>query len=250
MEICALVRKIVQVSDFLAVLEEDLQSVSSVESLMDQCMYFGLSFSKVGCDFRTLLIPIFTKQIMKNFSTCIGGAVAAFEKSIENFTLINKNLPNIPWKNKQQDPLQPPDSLLEFYPLAEYLNNVLRTLNSFRGCAPVALINQVVECLERSLLIIARSIVNLHSQEQQAFTSSAKGAFIRLCMSFSDDLVPYVQKCVHIIYPPSQTAGQLGITLQTLQDERISFLNRDAIVEPIRHLLPAKMNVEEVTTSK
>ncbi|KAH1019577.1 hypothetical protein HUJ04_009371 [Dendroctonus ponderosae] len=239
-----------RISDFLEVLEGDLKSVSSVESLLDQCMYFGLSFSKVGCDFRSLLIPIFTKQIMKNFSAAIGRAVAAFEKSIENFTLINKNLPNIPWNNKHQDPLQPPDSLLEFYPLAEYLNNVLKTLNSFRICAPVAIVSEVVECLQRSLLIISRSIVNLYSQEQQAFTSSAKGAFTRLCMSFSDDLVPYVQKCVHIIYPPTQIASQLGITLQTLQDERISFLNREAIVEPIRHLLPSKMSIEEVTASK
>lgn len=204
-------------------------------------MYFGLSFSKVGCDFRSLLVPIFTKQIMEKFKNSIAKAMIAFEKSIENFTLINKNLPNIPWKNKDQDPLHPPDSLLEFYPLAEYLNHVLKTLNSFRVCAPISIANEVIDSLQKSLIFISKSILILHSQEQQAFTNSSKDAFTRLCMSFSDDLIPYIQKCIHIIYPPNQIATKLGISVQTLQEERISFLNKDLIIEPIKHLLPPKI---------
>lgn len=204
-------------------------------------MYFGLSFSKVGCDFRSLLVPIFTKQIMEKFKNSIAKAMIAFEKSIENFTLINKNLPNIPWKNKDQDPLHPPDSLLEFYPLAEYLNHVLKTLNSFRVCAPLSIANEVIDSLQKSLIFISKSILILHSQEQQAFTNSSKDAFTRLCMSFSDDLIPYIQKCIHIIYPPNQIATKLGISVQTLQEERISFLNKDLIIEPIKHLLPPKI---------
>lgn len=81
----------------------------------------------------------------------------------------------------------------------------------------------------------------LYNQEQQAFTVNSKDAFTRLCMSFSDDLVPYLQKCVHVIFPPSQIAAKLGVSVQSLQQERISFLDKNTIVEPIKHLLPAKI---------
>lgn len=230
-----------RIADFLITLDEDLKSITSVESILDQCMYFGLSFNKVGCDFRSLLVPIFTNQIIENFRNSVAKAMIAFEKSIENFTLINKNLPNIPWKNKDDDPLHPPDTLLEFHPLAEYLNTILKTLNEFRVCAPVAVVNEVIDSLQKSLVFIAKSILILHSQEQQAFTSSSKDAFTRLCMSFSDDLIPYIQKCIHIIYPPNQIATRLGISVHVLQVEKISFLNKDLITEPIKHLLPTKI---------
>lgn len=230
-----------QISQFLVTLEEDLKGIYSVDSVVDQCMYFGLSFGKVGCDFRLLLLPIFTERILDILKSAINKAVDAFEKNMENFTLINKNLPNIPWRNKDQDPFHPPDSLLEYYPLAEFLNNVLKAFNSFRTCAPISVTNQVVECLQNSLIFITKSILLLHSQEQQAFTSSSKDAFTRLCMTFSDDLIPYVQKCLHVIYPPNQIAAKLGTSVQYLQENHISFLDKGAIVEPIRHLLPPRI---------
>jgi hypothetical protein len=232
-----------KISEFLQTLEEDLnRDVSSIDSILAQCMYFGVSFSKVGCDFRSLLVPIFTNKIAKDFERSVEGAATKFESNMERFTLINKNHSNVPWKNKNEDPLQPPDTLLEFYPLAEFLNNVLTALNELKLCAPIATVKTVVDSLQRALLVIAKAILVLHGQEQQAFTSNSKDAFTRLCMSFADDLVPYVQKCVHIIYPPSNIASSLGVNVQLLQNEGLTFLNKEAIVEPIRHLLPVKIS--------
>ncbi|KAL3265236.1 hypothetical protein HHI36_009450 [Cryptolaemus montrouzieri] len=206
-------------------------------------MYFGLSFSKVGCDFRPLLIPIFTKRIANDFKSMVSEATSNFEKNIEKFTLINKNHPNVPWKAKIEDPLQPPDSLLEFYPLAEYLNNILTAYNKLRLCSPISLIDDVTNILQESLLSISKSILDLYSQEQQALTSGAKDAFTRLCMAFADDLIPHSQRCLHIIYPPTNTASYLGINLQILQIEGISFLNKEFIIAPIKHLLPSKVEL-------
>lgn len=160
---------------------------------------------------------------------------------MEPFTLINKNHPSIPWKTKNEDPLQPPDSLLEFFPLADYLNNILEALNRLKLCAPIAVVSDVVEALESSLKVIANSLLILYGQEQQAFNTNSKDAFTRLCMCFADDLVPYIQKCIHIIFPPSNIANMLGLTVQYLQNEGITFLNKNLIVEPIKHLLPAKI---------
>lgn len=205
-------------------------------------MYFGVSFGKVGCDFRLLIIPIFTKKIGDNFQKAVDKAVNLFSKNMERFTLINKNYPNVPWKTKIDDPLQPPDTLLEFYPLAEFLNNVLNAFNELKLCAPFATIQIVVESLQNALNFIAKSILVLHGQEQQAFNAGSKDAFMRLCICFADDLVPYIQKCIHIIYVPTDIAIDLKVSMEILQSEGVTFLKKDVIVEPIKHLLPPKID--------
>lgn len=230
-----------KLAEFLKVLENDLsRGVHSIESILGQCMYFGLSFSKVGCDFRTLLIPIFTKQIANDFKQLIDKASANFEQNLEKFTLINKYHSNVPWKVKIEDHLQPPESLLEFYPLADYLNNVLTALNKLRLCAPMSLIQFVTDVLQNSLIFVSKLILLLHSQEKQAFNTDSRDAFSRLCMSFADDLIPFVQKCLHIIYPPSLVALFVGISVRMLENESLSYFNRTAIIQPIQHLLPVK----------
>lgn len=204
-------------------------------------MYFGLSFSRVGADFRPLMVPIFIKSISNNINSSITKATIMFQTNMEKFTLINKTHQTMLWKTKEVDPLQPPDTLLEFYPLAEYLNQLLVKFNEMKLCLPIAIINTLIDILESSLLTISNAILNLYAQEHQAFTSNSKDAFTRLCMCFCDDMIPYIQKCIHILFPPNNIALYIGIDVQTLQKENISFLNKTKIIKPIGHLLPEKM---------
>ncbi|KAI4462740.1 conserved oligomeric golgi complex component 8 [Holotrichia oblita] len=187
------------------------------------------------------MVKIFTKVISKHFQQSISNATKNFEKNMEKFTLINKNHPSVPWRMKSTDPIQPPDSLIEFYPLADYLNHILTSFNELRLCPPITIVCDVVDSLEKSLLTVCKAIVTLYAQERQAFNSNSKDAFARLCISFADDLVPYLQKCIHIIFPPNIITAHLGLNVQQLQKENISFLNKVKIIEPIKHLLPAKI---------
>lgn len=187
------------------------------------------------------MVKIFTKVISKHFQQSTSNATKNFEKNMEKFTLINRNHPSVPWRMKSTDPIQPPDSLIEFYPLADYLNNILTSFNDLRLCPPITIVCDVVDCLETSLLTVCKAIVTLYAQERQAFNSNSKDAFTRLCISFADDLVPYLQKCIHIIFPPNIITAHLGVNVQQLQKENISFLNKVKIIEPIKHLLPAKI---------
>ncbi|XP_017783208.1 PREDICTED: conserved oligomeric Golgi complex subunit 8 [Nicrophorus vespilloides] len=231
-----------KISVFLTTLKNDLAScTASLDSFLGQCMYFGLSFGKVGCDFRLMLVPIFLEAIVSNFQRNIQNATIEYEANMEKFTLINKNFSKLSWKSRNEDPLQPPDSLLEFYPLAEYANKVLISFNSLRLCAPIASVNDVTDIMQESLVKVADGLLVLYGQEHQAFTANAKDAFTRLCMAFADDFLPYIQKCFHIIYQPTNIAQYLGIGVQTLQDKGITIFNRDQIIANIRPLLPQKI---------
>ena len=65
-----------QIWQFLQVLESDLMRGvgSRIDSLLSQCMYFGLSFSRVGADFRPLVMPIFIRVTLHTFQLSVRDA--------------------------------------------------------------------------------------------------------------------------------------------------------------------------------
>ncbi|KAG8562938.1 hypothetical protein GDO81_015871 [Engystomops pustulosus] len=148
-----------KVSEFLQVLESDLQKGvgSRLDSLLGQCMYFGLSFSRVGADFRGQLAPIFQRVAAENFSKAAKEAVEKFQEEMNMYTLISttavlsSNIPPVPAPPAQPGTLQPPMVLLDFPPLACFLNNILVAFNDLRLCCPVALTQEVTNTLQDAL---------------------------------------------------------------------------------------------------
>nr|XP_019542322.2 conserved oligomeric Golgi complex subunit 8-like [Aedes albopictus] len=235
-----------QIVDFINTLEKDLASndINSYDTILGQCMYFGLSFSRVGVDFRSLIAPVFIKVISQNFQTTVVKVTRQFEQEIERYTLINK-VPTAIKRSKSVDKSDtgnhPPETLLDFTPLALYCNEILTVFNELRLCAPIALAPTVTEILEASLEIVCKNILSFYRQEQQAFTASERECFIRFCSCFAYDLIPYLQRCIHLIFPPATIANHLGINVLTLQKHGITYFRQRKILEPIEYLLPDKM---------
>lgn len=237
-----------QISDFLQTLERDLQlGVGSVETVLGQCMYFGLSFSRVGADFRALMAPIFVGVIRRRFESSVEQVDEQFERELERFTLINKVALHS-HARKQVDPEQesyaPPEALLDFYPLAALCNGYLSALNELRLCAPLALATDVTRCLQHSLQQAAQRVLAFYRQEQQAFAGSEREAFVRLCSCLAYDLVPYIQRCIHGVFPPQSLTVHLGISLLQLEQQQLTYLQQTRILEPLKHLLPTKALVQ------
>lgn len=241
-----------KIHDFLVTLENDLNrgETTSFEAVLGQCMYFGLSFSRVGADFRTLLVPIFIKVIAKHFNARISKVTDQFEMDMDNYTFINKMSINVLSAIGKADPhsLSPPDTLLNFQPLALYCNGILSALNELRNCAPITLVNEVAIRLEYSLKVVANNISKFYRQEQQALGAKERDNFVKFCCAFAYDLTPYIQRCIHDVFPVALLTTHLSINAVALQKNGMSYLNKKKILEPLEYLLPDKVEtiVKEV----
>lgn len=151
-----------RVADFLETLERDLQLGvgGRLDSLLGQCMYFGLSFSRVGADFRGQLAPMFQQVAAKTFSKSLQESVDKFQEDMNLYTLIS--LPSAMGgaittmtPSVQPGTLQPPMSLLDFQPLACFLNNILVAFNDLRLCCPISLVQNITKSLEETLMTVS-----------------------------------------------------------------------------------------------
>lgn len=229
----------------------DLQrGITSFDTVLGQCMYFGLSFSRVGADFRALMAPIFVRVIKEKFLNAIAVVNENFEKELEKYTLINKSAiqtrhPSTTPKNdaNELESYAPPETLLDFHPLAALCNGYLNALNDLRLCAPTALANNVTMALQQSLEMVARRILAFYRQEQQAFTVNERETFSKLCSCFAHEMIPYLQRCIHAIFPPSSLSSHLGVSLNALENMKITYLQQKDILEPLKHLVPNKVEV-------
>ncbi|XP_047533651.1 conserved oligomeric Golgi complex subunit 8 [Vanessa atalanta] len=215
------------------ILNQDLwrEDESSFESLLNQCMYLCLSFGRVGADLRCVLTPLFRNNILMQFNVGIDKVDTQFEYQMKTYKVPSiKNVPRPPNENMASGP---PENLLDYYPLAEYCNGMLTVLNSLRLTAPLNIVKDVYRGFKKSFDKAAQILVAFYHREQQAFTEIEKQNFISLCVCFTEDLVPYIAKCLSQSFPSNQIAELLGITLSVLQESKALHLDQTEICKPL-----------------
>ncbi|XP_074056592.1 conserved oligomeric Golgi complex subunit 8 isoform X1 [Macrotis lagotis] len=237
-----------KVSQFLQVLESDLQREGGgrLDSLLGQCMYFGLSFSRVGADFRGQLAPVFQQVALNTFKKAVQEGVEKFQDEMNSYTLISAPAalrsaipPAVPVT--QPGTLQPPMGLLDFPPLACFLNNILVAFNDLRLCCPVALAQNVTTSLEDALVKVTKIILAFHRAEEAAFSSQEQELFVQFCTVFLEDLVPYLNRCLQVLFPPTQIAQILGVPpTQLSKFGNLGHVNIQVIQEPLAFILPKR----------
>ncbi|KYQ50914.1 Conserved oligomeric Golgi complex subunit 8 [Trachymyrmex zeteki] len=182
-----------KITQFLATLEQDLPGVTSIDTILGQCTYFGLSFGRVGVDFTGRMSDIFVRVISERFEQNVRRTTRKFEKDMETFTLINKT--------QRLDVKTEP-------------------------------------CINSTLIYYYKLF---------AFTAAERENMIKFTECLSEQLIPYIQYCIHAIFPPAQIATHLGVSVGVLQKEEITYLNKQIIVEPVAVLLPIR---KDCLTSK
>lgn len=225
-----------KIEDFLRMLENDLAqcnntSLQDIGSLLGQCMYFGVSFGRIGCDFRAQIAPIFLKAISKYLSLSIMKCTKQLENDMEHFTLINRDVMEykryVPNEAADNTTNFPPENLLAFPPLAVYCNGLLNIFNELRNCSPVTIMQSLVLSLEVSLENVAKSIINLYRSEQQAFGAKEKEMFLKMCSCFAFELLPHIQLCLGLAFSRNNP-----------------LLRSEKILEPIGHMITTTSSSE------
>ena len=242
-----------KVSEFLSTLEHDLHRGigGRLDSLLGQCMYFGLSFSRVGADFRGLLAPIFQKAVLQSFVHAINQTNIRFDEAMESYTLLGtlSAVPSSAFALASQagGSLHPPSLLLEFNPLAMYCNNILTAFNDLRLCAPLSLACDISDQVQLSLMKACECILAYHRAEESTFNPQEADKFANFCHTFADELVPFLNKCLQALFPPSKLAQMLGLHIGELSKMGfVGVMDMPGIIIPIEHLLPAKPEPPEV----
>lgn len=237
-----------KVAEFLETLERDLQRGvgGRLGSLLGQCMYFGLSFSRVGADFRGQLAPMFQRVAAETFRRAVQEAVDKFQEDMNLYTLIalpsvlGGTIPPVA-PSTQPGTLQPPMSLLDFQPLACFLNNILTAFNDLRLCCPIGLAQDVTTSLEDALKMVTRQILVFHRAEESAFSSREKELFVQFCSSYAEDLLPFLNRCLQVLFPPAQLALILGVPPTQLHKYgNLGCIDLAAILEPLEFVLPQR----------
>ncbi|XP_068633113.1 conserved oligomeric Golgi complex subunit 8 [Battus philenor] len=217
-------------------LSQDLkkEDESSFESHLNQCMYLCLSFGRVGSDLRCVLTPLFRNIIMTQFHSNIDKVDNQFENQMRIYKL--PTIKNLPRPINENMVSGPPENLLDYYPLAEYCNGLLTTLNSLRVTAPLNIVKDVYTGYRKSLCKAVNILITFYHKEQQAFTEVEKQNFVSFCICFTEDLVPYITKCLSQSFPPTQICELLGVTLTVLQESKLLQLDQMELCKPLNNI--------------
>nr|SVE73493.1 EOG090X04G7 [Daphnia atkinsoni] len=235
-----------KITDFLGALQSDLPKVSpsSLESVFGQCMYFGLSFGRIGSDFRSLLVPLFSQVVYDRFVHSANKSEAQFAEAMASFSLTrtsslgsNAGYSYMQTSPSPADQVQPPYGLIKFSPLAELCNGLIAAFNELRMCAPVQLVNLVVRKLEQTLRNCSQIIAEFHRQETGAFTASEELEFTKCLQLYRNEFLSYVQKILQIMFSPALIAAQTGFSTSEIVKQELCSLNSSLVLDPIDHLL-------------
>lgn len=225
-----------QVEALSQILNQELlkEDESSFESLLNQCMYLCLSFGRVGADMRCVLTPLYRNNILAQLHNGLDKADNHFDNQMRTYKV--PTIKNVPRPVNQNIASSPPETLLDYYPLAEYCNGMLTVLNTFRVTAPLNIVKEVYDAFKRSFSKSVQVLVSFYHREQQAFTDIERQNFVSFCVCYIEDLIPYITKCLSQSFPSTQIAELLGVTLTVLQEKKILHIDQNGICEPLNSI--------------
>ena len=238
---------------FLQLLESCLEKGvgNRLDSVLGQCMYFGQSFSRVGADFRGLLLPIFQRAVSSSFLKLIQDTTKEFETEMMSYSLLASSVsynqiaaPAAPIASSSTEVLQPPISLLDHPPLAVYVNGVLYAFNQLRICLPLSMATSFPEVLLRSVKTVANVILAFYYAEEPAFSDSEKISFQRFCNAFLDDVIPYLSDCARALIPQQAVSEIFGSG--NVSSQPASIIDRDQVIEILSPCLPKEAKLSEL----
>ena len=234
-----------KVQQFVKTVLEDLGSgVTSFESILGQAMYFGLSFGRVGFDFRPLLAPLFSDAIERQFLSKLEPELTLKAVSDCLSSLSLSSLPTCPPVVASSSGVSPPLALLDFPPLAILTNAVLAALNEVRLVCPLSSVEVVTREVQSLLTSLTTTMLNFHSTANTGLSPAHTEGWSQLCLATRNILLPYLQAAINTVFPLETIRRVTGVK------SAISLLDTDLIMEPLLTFLPQPEPAEEILKEK
>eukprot|EP00112_Aurelia_sp_Birch-Aquarium-sp1_P013295 Seg2816.3 transcript_id=Seg2816.3/GoldUCD/mRNA.D3Y31 product="Conserved oligomeric Golgi complex subunit 8" protein_id=Seg2816.3/GoldUCD/D3Y31 len=245
-----------KITDFMSILNRDLEQgvAGRLDSVLSQCMYFGLSFSRVGADFRSLLMPIFNRNVMNTFMRSLAVATKSFEDNLttyaiaQNLRLQDNKYQGLKTKTSETS-LSPPQELLEFPPLAHYTNGILTCFNELRGFASIPLVKLVRDSLQNSLERVSVATCSWARLESQTPSEKDKKYIIFFTTFVVEEFFPYIIRCFHAVFKPSAISvvyGRRSLASDPQQSSNdLYMIDIEAIHGRLVDFLPEKIAVDQ-----
>ncbi|VDP85845.1 unnamed protein product [Echinostoma caproni] len=202
--------------------DTDLEALfTQLQSLSSQTMYFGRSFTRIGCDFRPHLVDVFNNAILSFVQAYMDNVVTEFTIALEHLMW---RMPDSSLETKVNglDNATDPDQLLLYPPLALLHNRFAALYNGLRVCCPLGLRSRLVCVITTGLQSAASHIVSVYraSVDQQTVNWRAEAA--SLSEAFGQLLVPILldgllNRLLSNQAETKMTPGDWGVTIQRLR---------------------------------
>lgn len=82
---------------------------------------------------------------------------------------------------------------------------------------------------------MTKQILVFHRAEESAFSSRERELFVQFCCTFAEDMVPFLNRCLQVLFPPAQLALTLGIhdidiIVLSFQNAKIAVLMKESYI--------------------
>lgn len=197
----------------LAALLPHIEDGGSLASVLEHCMYCGMSLGRVGLDFRGLLPPPFEECSKAMFTDGINAAAAAFDDALQTHRWVA--LPAMAAATSRVVATKaatggseggsdvaahsggadggPPYALMAHPPLASFVNGGLASLNELRHCAPPSLQKPLSAELGKAIQFVVDSLARY--QAARSLQGEQLALFGAMASALADVAAPYLQAC-------------------------------------------------------
>jgi len=200
-----------KISEFITTLQQNLPSCvkGRVDSLFAQCMYFGLSFSRIGADFRGIISSHFHRIMLGEFKDIIKNATELFEEEVSTLNIGQRKVKAGSFHQGSLKDIMsvevatPPAAILEYNALAVYTNGILSAFNMIRQYPALPLALQITSLLQGSLQRVISGIQSWAKLECQAQLSKKSAEVERFCSVILLYFLPYINNVLQSLFNPT-----------------------------------------------
>ena len=231
----------------LTLLLPNIEEGASLRSVLEQGLFIANRLGSVGCDFTTMLLPVFKDVLFSKISLDWKHAFANFKCMLatERFVIEVDNLQReqviplyltqekagddllsqTPTRSRNNDDVKAPIALMAFPPLAYLLNALLSSLNYLREC-PLAIVKDVIFAeLSNILIESCEYFLSLSSEIKtkgskylsgniqkidKGLNYEGKGLDNLYALAIMKDLIPHTLVCFQYVFPDKNDLKKKG----------------------------------------